>query len=207
MAKSVETPILSFGGSSNDAPDTVEIDKLSDEHSQQVAMETPKDAQTGEQPTVPKKRGRPVGSKNRPRDGSVSQASKINDIKSLIPKPIAKAVLAAPYAIIATRYGEHWNLSESEAEALIDPHLALAAKYLPDYLKENPELYACLLLHGMIIFAKMEMHYRLKREKVAMEIPKVSDAKNNPVPRQDGLRQEFSSFGVHKASTPSGDIQ
>jgi len=202
-----ETPLAIAQAESvnSDTPNLEDIGKLESEHASEVAAETPTPDSID---SAPRKRGRPKGSKNRAGGTPAVSQKSTDDIKSLIPRPVAKAILAAPYALVANRYGEHWMLTDVEVEALIDPHLSLAAKYLPDYLKSNPELYACLLLHGMIVFSKMEMHYRLKNEEAERaklantgQTPVKDNAKDNPVPRKDGLREELSGFGLHKDGT------
>jgi hypothetical protein len=81
----------------------------------------------------------------------------------LIPRSVVAAVIKAPYELAARRLGDHWRLTDQEAETMIDPHLAVAGEYLPDWMKQHPALYGVLLLHALAVFGKVELHYKLRR--------------------------------------------
>jgi hypothetical protein len=149
--KTIETPAPVVPEASpeppkEDAPDTAKLESLAQEAEMPKATEFP--AASGS----PKKRGRPPGSKRTPEQALG------------LPRSLVKVVLQAPYALIAKKWGTHWELSDAEAEPMIDPHIALANRYLPDVIKQNPELYTVVLLHGLVVFAKAEAHYKLMRE-------------------------------------------
>lgn len=103
-----------------------------------------------------KKRGRPKGSKNRPKE-------QVQDLV-VIPEAIVTMLIRMPYKLIANARGPHWEISEDEAKMMIPAHQALINRYVPDFLQKHVELYTVLLLHGMMIFARVEIDVRIARE-------------------------------------------
>lgn len=102
-----------------------------------------------------KKIGRPPTSKKAP----------AGPAPPIVPRSVALAVIKAPYEYAARKYGDHWRLTDAEAESMADPHLALAQEYLPDAMRQHPALYSVLLLHALTIFGKTEIHYKLKAQR------------------------------------------
>jgi len=107
-------------------------------------------------PEVKRKRGRPKGSKN---------AKTAANLPPVIPEALAISLIKMPYEIYARKQGEHWRLSEFEAQNMLPAHMALANKYLPEMLKEHIDLYAVLLMHGLAIFVRMEIEMKVRAEK------------------------------------------
>lgn len=138
-----------------------------------------------------KKRGRKPGSKNRPKDGSAGQSE-------ILPKPLVLFIIKTPYDIAAKRYGEHWKLSDEEAERMLPAHMELAAQYLPDWLRENAALYSVIAFHSISITSKMMVELKIRQlqadkdagnEPEKQREPKpetVPDAGSSDNPRDDG---------------------
>lgn len=78
-----------------------------------------------------------------------------------IPHTLARAIIAAPYQFAAARWGAHLALTDDELDAMVEPHIALAQRYLPETVRAHAELYTVLLLHSLAIVSRMEMHARL----------------------------------------------
>ena len=161
-------------------PDVEKLDKLKDDYKQKESEKEPEKVVTPvDETTEPKRRGRPKGSKNRPKDGTPQQ------ITSLVPAGVVKALLKFPYGMVAAKRGKFWALSDAEAESMVEIHLILIQKYLPDYLQEYKELYAALLMHGMIIFARVEIEMKLKAEQEKK--PQLDKQENTNVGRPDNF--------------------
>jgi len=82
-----------------------------------------------------------------------------------------------PYEVTARKKGEHWRLTDEEAKNMVPGHMALANKYLPEWLREHVDLYAVLMLHGFAIFVRMEIEMKIqdqKKQVIEPEKPSVS---------------------------------
>lgn len=77
---------------------------------------------------------------------------------------LVRKIIQAPYMLIAKRWGDHWILGDEEAESMVDPHMALAEKYLPAAFKENPALYMVIFMHTMSVLARADAHVRIVAE-------------------------------------------
>lgn len=106
-------------------------------------------------------RGRPRGSKT---TKAAPAATPPPEKPPILPPETVKAIIVAPYRIAANLYGEHWALTDDEADRMIPAHLALAEQYLPGVLKENAALYTVCFLHLLTVFGKVQIHYRLIEE-------------------------------------------
>lgn len=152
------------------------LDDLKAEHGEhkQTVEDTSQESQ--------KKRGRPVGSKNKPRD-SVSVPT--------IPPSIIRAAIKAPYDAYAVFSGkEHWKLSETELENMIAPHLELAQQYVPDYFQKHIGLYAVLTLHAMAIIIRIDMDNKLRKqaETETIDVTPLEAVSNEPNPSSGQTR-------------------
>jgi len=167
-------PKMTHGPSENSNPDssvdTVNLEKLENAHNAEKEKQNPETegetagtqsqtVNTGES----RKRGRPPGSKNRPKEGGFAVAV------STIPPELIKLVVRAPYDMMANRRGEHWRLSEIEVTNMIPAHAALLERYLPSFVKENAALFAVISLHGMALYARIQIEMQLKKEEEKKE--------------------------------------
>jgi len=139
--------------------DTDELSRLEAEHSEAKSDGNTQTAESG--PTIPisdipRKRGRPKGSKNA--KGEVEQTP-------VLPPAIIKMIVSAPYTLIAKKRGDHWLLSEPELENMVQVHSNLANKYLPEWLKEHADLYAALSMHAMLLFVRIDIDIKIQKEK------------------------------------------
>ena len=113
-------------------------------------------------PAAKRGRGRPVGSTTKSHHKAKAPAPA--EPAPIIDPRILRGLIQAPYAIAARQYGEHWALSDDEADAMVPAHLALAEKYLPKVAKENTALYTVLLLHGMMIVGRVQLQLAIRAE-------------------------------------------
>lgn len=159
-----------------------QLEKLKEEHARlrsegenqnsEISAETKSEENaTIEEPK--KRRGRPKGSKNKPKDGSPQL-----DITQVIPEPICIAVIQAPYLLAAKKYGDHWLLTEEEAKTMVMPHLELARRYLPDYFTNYPEIWAVCILHSLAIIARMQLEMKIRQEENVKQIFPVEPINN-----------------------------
>ena len=168
--------------STNDnSPDTNELNKLGDKHAEELQKENPQSAENtipaqtenqGDSSTQKRKRGRPPGSKNKT-GGSISTTNNI------LPEPLVKTILNAPYNYMANKRGEHWRLTEEELTNMVPVHMSLANEYLPEHFKKHANLAAALALHGMIIWGRIEIETRLRKE-IMEENPNQEVTTNEP---------------------------
>ncbi len=153
--------------------DTEELDKLKEEHSEIKSdsnsgigetsnTNISQDSSTNSTSETPRKRGRPKGSKNASKQEQV--------IVPVLPPAIIKLLITAPYSMIAKKRGEHWNLSEPETESMVQVHMNLANKYLPDWLREHADLYAALSMHAMFIYIRWDIDMKMQREREEKEL-------------------------------------
>lgn len=120
-----------------------------------------------------RKAGRPPGSKTRNRTTRAGvarpAASEPPAQKSRFSRATIKAAIRLPYAVAAKRYGDHWELSDEEAETMVDDHMAVADEYIGPLVDKHAGLYSLAFLHCMIIFGKADIHFRLKAERERRE--------------------------------------
>lgn len=153
-----------------DTPDAAKLEGLAAEAEAAAAPPAPAAppsnvTQLGAAP----KRGRPPGSRTRNRTrpapaGGTAPAGAVKPGGLKLPRELVKGVVSLPYAIAAKRLGDHWLLTDGEADSMVDAHVMLAEEYLPDVVKDHPALYTCAFLHLMTIFGKVEIHARLVSE-------------------------------------------
>lgn len=103
----------------------------------------------------PKRRGRPKGSRNAPKPGIG---------EDVFPPALVRDVLKAPYSLLSNFRGEHWRLTDEEADNMVQTHLALLNKYLPDWIGDNTLLYAVIFQHTLLIVARMHLDARMREE-------------------------------------------
>lgn len=108
-------------------------------------------------------RGRPVGT-GHPKKKPATAAAVQPEPEPIIPPAILRSVIQAPYALAAAQYGDHWKISDEDADGMIPAHQALAEQYLPAVLKKNTALYTVAFLHLMTVFGKTQIHFALQAE-------------------------------------------
>jgi len=81
-----------------------------------------------------------------------------------IPADLARVVIQAPYQIAAARYGNHWLLSDREADSMVGAHIKVAIKYMPKQILENSELATVVMLHLMALGARTILHQEILRQ-------------------------------------------
>lgn len=150
----------------SDAPDVAELEKIAQEDTTDAGQPPESSSASEGEPTTvppdaPKKRGRPRGSKTRGEESDTE----------IIPGVIIRSVVALPYTLAAAQYGEHWKLSEPEIDSMVPLHMELAREYLPEWLKQHPALYGCLLLHALAIIGRVGIQRDIERVQEAAEGP------------------------------------
>lgn len=105
--------------------------------------------------------GRPAGSKTK---NKTARAAAPQEKAPIVPLEILRAAIQAPYAGMAALWGPHWVLTDEEADRMVPAHLAVAEQYLPAVLEKHVALYTVGLLHLFSLFARTQIHFRLKAE-------------------------------------------
>ena len=105
----------------------------------------------------------------------------------VLPRELIKSMIQAPYALAARYLGADFALTDQEAEAMVDPHNALAQKYLPETVKNNPELYAVLFLHALAIVSRLQLYLQIRAAQLEQQereagggIPRVKSDRSDP---------------------------
>ncbi len=143
-----------------------------------------------------KRRGRPPGSKNRPRNGGEVDKSPI------LPPAVVKAVIRMPYDVAASQYGEHWRLSDEEIDIMVPAHLELANQYLPEWLKEHAALYTCLAFHGMYLSVRFAVQMQIRKEEAKKdEKPTPLEPESRPNGASDNVTGEKRFGQVYEAKS------
>ncbi len=153
---------------------------------------------TADAPQSGKKRGRPKGSRNRPRDGREEQSP-------ILPPEVVKAVVRMPYDVAASQYGEHWRLSDEELDIMIPAHMELANRYLPDWLKEHAALYTCLAFHGMYLSVRMSLEMQLRKEAEKKKVKPPVETRESVAhgPSNDDVGETRFGQVIEASQTPS----
>lgn len=110
-----------------------------------------------------KRRGRPPGSRSHQAKPRAPAAAPVAPAPMISPAAL-RAIIQAPYALAAAQYGDHWALTDEEADGMAPAHLAVAEEYLPTILQKHAALYTVAFLHLLTIFGKTQIHFRLKAE-------------------------------------------
>lgn len=91
-------------------------------------------------------------------EGGTSEAPKV-DAQGVA---MVAMFYSGAFSILSSRLGEHWKLSDDEAQALAAPTLAVINKYAPG-IKTGPE--AVLLgVAAMIVLPRVQMTAQLARD-------------------------------------------
>lgn len=167
-------------------PETEKIENLKLEYQEKIA----------EEPTK-KKRGRPKGSVNKPKEEKTPVI--------VLPDAVVSALISLPYKAVANIRGKHWELSEDELKMMVPAHQALVSKYVPDWLQAHAELYTVLLMHGMIVFARVEIDIRIQREIEARK--KGNDEPTKSVDNDTGETGFGKIYYDAKETKPSSTIR
>lgn len=107
-----------------------------------------------------KRRGRPKGSKNKPKGIEVAE---------FIPESVMILIIQAPYELASRKYGEHWKLSDEDAKKMVVPHMQLAARYLPDYFTNYPEIWAVVFCHALALIVRMQLQREIQKVEAERE--------------------------------------
>lgn len=109
-------------------------------------------------------RGRPPGSRTKNRASLRASPELRSDASATVTPELMRAAIQIPYALAARRLGEHWIMSDEEADRLVPVHLAVAEQYLPAVIKKHASLYTIALVHLMAVSARAAITLRLKAE-------------------------------------------
>lgn len=174
---------------SPDAPG-LKIQGIEDRYEQTATAEAPAAPAAGASPSpsapARPKIGRPPGSKTRHRTAPAPPQGS----ERYVMRPMVQAAIAFPYEMAAARYGPHWILTEQETDRMVDAHLALLNKYLPDYVKEHEALYTVVIMHATAIMVRLSIQQQQAREAQASAARAVTETPpdgSNPDPRQAWL--------------------
>lgn len=126
----------------------------------------------------------------------------------VISRELMLDVVKLPYDWAASQYGEHWALSDKEAERMTGVHVLAAEKYLGEWLKQYPELFAVLMFHTVAIFARVRLTQKLLAEQEHKE-PKgepKKDERGTDLHGSPGLREIHPHEGGPKRVPPGGAV-
>lgn len=134
--------------------------------------EAPPDSVPGERGAPPPSDPAPYGHyrqgarKGQPRDKPyVTAKERAGAVEGPVVSPeLMRDVVKLPYDWAARQYGEHWALSDQEADRMTNVHVLAAEKYLGEWFKKWPELYAILLFHTVAIAARVRISQKLIAE-------------------------------------------
>lgn len=79
----------------------------------------------------------------------------------IMPRSFLRDAIKAPYAVIAARLGKHWELSDAEADLMVESHNELVTRFMPEWADKKNPLYAVLYHHGLVIAGRLELMNKL----------------------------------------------
>jgi hypothetical protein len=115
---------------------------------------------------------------------------------------MVRDVLVSLYTPLEKRYGEHWRLTEKEADGMVDAHIGLLQEYAPAFMKDHPALSTVIILHSIALVTRYMIHVRLAQEAAEKRDAPVSmeastDGRRNP----DSGETRFGKIGPAPSST------
>lgn len=141
----------------------------------------------------------------------IPEPKKTTTKKEVIPKADIKAIksyttigLQTAFGIIASRAGDHWNISKDEAGAVADPLINILNKY--DFFKtvtKNSDAVGLVMAVGMIIIPRTlnEIEIQRIKKKAKKEVKEIHGS-NKP------QQEEIKNIGIireNKGSSPSNN--
>lgn len=89
-------------------------------------------------------------------------------------------IISSTFSMVATRRGEHWELSDSEADKMADAYARLGQKYLPYLLAEHSVEITAIIVTGTIVLP------RLKTDKQLSDDDDEPETVDEPEPEETG---------------------